>query len=75
VAANPHTQPTPPPTLIGPAADDALGDALRRALADEPDPAVRKWLKQLLAGDELPPTPGNRPRQARKQSKRRRAAK
>lgn len=30
---------------------EPLADAIRRALADESDPAIRGWLQRLLDGD------------------------
>ena len=34
---------------------DPLADALRRALATETDPQVRKWIEAFLAGDGAAP--------------------
>jgi len=42
-------RPTPAPTAD---ADDTLADALRRALLDERDEAVRRWIENMLAGDD-----------------------
>ncbi len=36
------------------AVDDVLERALRRAMADEPDAAVRAWVRALIHGDRPP---------------------
>jgi hypothetical protein len=51
-AARRRPRPAPPA--------DTLGRALAAAAAADPDPAVREWVRRLLAGDRAKPKLGPR---------------